>query len=215
MLKDKIDINSNFFRFYVRSDVYIEFELSIPIKDIKHLVYSEGYYYKQKQKSKICYYSYLKNTLHEFKLDLLAVQMNKNRIIIKPDLFESGIGWYKNNVNFHTPEEMDSNEWKVFTQKFPDPSLENTLLSLWQGCSSDDEHHVDSKNSWLYNHQSKTYLEVASIYEWDECDEADYVNYAKFMESYEFDRYEISPEQIQIWLDDIDEMNGYLVVMSS
>lgn len=175
--------------YHLSSRDKIKFTLHIPLKYAYKWMGTNGFLLTQEKTVYVFCADYLfeatTSLLHELE------QGFSFQDPIKPDLFDKGIGYYKNMVEYYRPEDyMTHEEYQTFRQRYPDPSVNNKRLSLWGTGSG-------SKNvqTWLYAHESKVYLESAKLYEWDQCDDADYARFDKFIKNYKMWRYEISPEK--------------------
>lgn len=165
------------------------FELHVPLSQAYKWIGTNGFFIGEPKKWRVFQADYLFEALTTL-IDELTKCFSLSDAI-RASIFEQGVGHYENMRKFHMPDgTMTAELSKHFEQAHPNPSINSNSLTLW-GIGDGP----DNAQTWLYSHEGKVYLEIARIYDWDECDEQDYENFKQFMSTFQCFRYELSPEK--------------------
>jgi hypothetical protein len=204
LLQHNISPEDKHFIFYLNEDKYFIFRIGVPFKKVKHILFTEGFFHKNKKETMIYYNNYLSDPmmmLHRH-LKWCFRDMSAN---IRPELFNCGVGHYMNMRSAYEYKNEDDETPLDLDKRFPVPSLTGQPIQLWSTPRS-----YNAYQTWIYNHNQHVYIELGELYDWGDYEhEEDHQRFQHFIKNYQFERFEISYKLAQTWVEQIWEVAKY------
>jgi hypothetical protein len=192
-LNTKIDTADQHVRLYITDSLYFEFRLPVPIKELMYLVMNDGYFVTPEKR----YLISDGDLNHDFHIMYAYLKHCFSGNFVIPDaFFEKGLSYYRNVIEYHTLEEEDIKVNTFSTDEF-ELFNDHRSLSFWQVSE------YIGYQTWMYSYQGRVWIEIGKLYAWDECDQEDYDRCYQFIKNYAIQRYEISLEMAQQWIDSL------------